>query len=374
MAITVYDSNNPMAVKKWSAYLSKEIATGLDLAPLIGTGPNNIIRLYDETSKGSGDVINYFLQCQLVGSARDDNSPLVGNEESPQFMMDRIVIDTIRHATQVPNKATIFDQRIPFSLRDAAKEQLKMWFKTLISRMFFIHACGYDAPEIDQGGTRVTLSKGDVGHNVVQKPSTERVIYAGGKNSDDSITDTDRTCILTLDLIDEAVHKAQTSYPPMAPVQTEGGEYYVLYMHPTQAKQLRSNTGAGQWLDITKYAYASTGLKNPIFTGSLGIYNGVILRVSNHVTHGVKASDNTVCTKVRRAVFLGSHAVTLAFGRNYGPYRYIWHDETKDHNALYSASARTIMGLKKTQFKKSESDDKLQDFGTIVISTSTYTK
>ncbi|WP_375660433.1 DUF4043 family protein, partial [Bartonella sp. CL74QHWL] len=84
-----------------------------------------------------------------------------------------------------------------------------------------------------------------------------------------------------------------------------------LYLHPTQVMQLRTNTAVGEWLDIQKSVYATSRAKNPIFDGSLGMYNGVILREAIHVTHGVNSTNNTAVKSVRRAVFLGAQSAVI---------------------------------------------------------------
>ena len=64
-----------------------------------------------------------------------------------------------------------------------------------------------------------------------------------------------------------------------------------MYLHPYQVTAMKRNTSTGEWQELNKWAYM--GLKqtgNPIFSGAIGIYNGVILRQAFDVTNGVSAA------------------------------------------------------------------------------------
>lgn len=125
---------------------------------------------------------------------------------------------------------------------------------------------------------------------------------------------------------------------------------------------LRTNTNTGQWLDIQKAAYQGSRAKNPIFDGSLGMYNGVVLREAEHVTTGVNSSTGAEISTVRRAVLLGAQSCVAAFGMNRQPTRYKLVEELFDYQRELGVSAQTILGMKKTVFDNT-------DFGTIVVST-----
>lgn len=72
---------------------------------------------------------------------------------------------------------------------------------------------------------------------------------------------------------------------------------------------------------------------NPIFDGSLGMYNGTIIHSDYRITQGVDSVSSTVRTfsagsaaesNVRRAVFAGAQAAMCAYGRDNAPDRYTW--------------------------------------------------
>ena len=137
---------------------------------------------------------------------------------------------------------------------------------------------------------------------------------------------------------------------------------YCMYLHPYQITDLRKNTSTGQWLDITKAAYTGLGsTNNPIYSGAIGEYNGVILRSAYDVTNGV-TNAGADAPNVKRAVFLGGQAAMIGFGQRNSPNKYRWNEELFDHKRRLEVSAWSILGIKKTSFNA-------VDYGTIVVST-----
>lgn len=184
------------------------------------------------------------------------------------------------------------------------------------TRSFFNVVCGY-TPQTD---TRYT------GLNAVTAPTSGRRIVAGTGTVDENITSADT---FTLNLIDQAVEMAKVGSNMVRPIRIGGSPKYVMYLHPYQVTSLRTNSASGQWLDIQKAAMSGGQItNNPIYTGALGEYNGVILRQSQDVTQGVSGATGLAITTVRRAVLLGAQAAVCGYGQaNYGPTKYRWNEE-----------------------------------------------
>jgi len=181
---------------------------------------------------------------------------------------------------------------------------------------FFNQVCGYTV----QTNTKYT------GLNSVTAPTSGRKIVAGSGANDQNITSAD---VFTLDLIDQAVELAKVGSNMVRPIRIGGQPKYVVYLHPYQVTSLRTNSSTGQWLDIQKAAMMGGQVtKNPIYTGALGEYNGVIIRQSQDVTQGVDSGAGTAITTVRRAVLLGAQSAVVGYGQaNYGPMKYRWNEE-----------------------------------------------
>lgn len=359
MATTSYGVNDALAVKLWSKKLAVEVSKATPIAPLIGSSANSIIQLKDETQKSKGDKVTFGLRRQLTGDGVSESQVLEGNEEALTTYSDSILINEVAHAVRVKNSQTIDAQRVPFSLRQEANDGLVDWYADRLSMTFFIQSCGYTGTTIDFEGTTYTLNNGVLyGHNSPTAPSTNRILRAGSQATDQALTSSD---IFTLDLVDKAVEKAKVANPKIRPVRIDGENHYVMYIHPYQVTDLRTNTSTGQWMDIQKAA-EKRGRDNPIFTGALGVYNNVILRESEHVTPGVNSSTSAQITTVRRAVLLGAQSCVAAFGMDSGPTKYKTVEELFDYKRELGVSVQTIFGMKKTVFNS-------EDFGTIVVST-----
>lgn len=353
MATTSFGVNDAMAVKLWSKNLAAAERDSLELAPLIGDDENSIIQMKTETKKGAGDKVTFGLRARLIGEGKTENETAEGQGEALSIYTDSLTINELGHVVGVKSENTIDQQRVPFDLRTQAKDGLAEWWADRMSAGFFNQVCGYTP----QTNTKYT------GLNAVAAPTSGRKVNAGTAAQDENLTSTD---VFTLNLIDEAVELAKVGNNMVRPVRINGQPKYVAYLHPYQVTSLRTNSSAGQWLDIQKAALSGGDItKNPIYTGALGEYNGVILRSSQDVTQGVNSSSGAAITTVRRAVLLGAQSAVIAYGRQGGQAsdtRYRWNEELLDHKRKLEVSAWSIFGMKKTVFQAA-------DFGTVVIST-----
>lgn len=360
MSTTSYPVNDALAVKLWSKTLDHEALKYTDIARIIGDGPNAIIHRKTETSKGPGDQVTFGIRMQLNGDGFTENELAEGNGESLTTYSDALLINELGHVVGVKSENTIDQQRVPFNLRQEARDGLADWYAKRFSVAFFNQMCGYTP----QTNTKYT------GLNAVLAPSTNRIIRQSGAANDESLTSNDG---FTLDLIDKAKEKATTATPPLRPINIKSNarrdfnetltDTYVMYLHPYQVTSMRTNTSTGQWQDLVKAAY--DGLKmtsNPIFSGAIGMYNSTVLRSSFDITQGVHSSTGAAVANTRRAVFLGGQAAMMGFGMKGSINKYRWNEELFDHKRRLEVSAWTIHGLKKTRYNS-------EDYGVIVVST-----
>jgi N4-gp56 family major capsid protein len=360
MSVTTFGVNDALANKLWSKKLANEASKATPISPLIGKGMNSIIQLKDETQKAAGDKVTFGLRTQLIGTGVTEGETLEGNEESLSTYSDSIMINELAHAVRVKNEQTIDAQRVPFSLREEANAGLVDWYADRMSLAFFTHVCGFTGSSVSFEGQTVNLTAKHYLYNTVLAPSSGRWLRAAGAATDEALV---LANVFTLDLIDKAVEKAKLANPKIRPVMVDGGKHYVMYLHPTQVTSLRTNTSTGQWLDIQKAA-ERRGSSNPIFDGSLGVYNNVILREAEHVMPGVNSSTGATISTVRRAVLLGAQSAVMSFGMKTAPEKYKRVEELFDYQRELGVSVQTVLGLKKTRFNNNN-----EDFGCIVVST-----
>lgn len=353
MATTLFGVNDALAVKLWSKNLAAAERDSLDLSALMGDDQNSIIQIKTETRKSAGDKVTFGLRARLTGEGKTEGETAEGQGEALSIYSDAVTINELGHVVGVKSENTIDAQRVPFDLRVQAKDGLAEWWADRMSAAFFNQVCGYTP----QTNTKYT------GLNAVVAPSSGRIIIAGSGAADENITSSD---VFTLSLIDQAVEMAKVGNNMVRPIRISGQPKYVMYLHPYQVTSMRTNSSSGQWLDIQKAALSGgEGSKNPIYTGALGEYNGVILRSSQDVTQGVNSSSGAAISTVRRAVLLGAQAAVIGYGRQGGQSedtRYRWNEELLDHKRKLEVSAWSISGMKKTRFNSA-------DFGTVVVST-----
>ncbi len=360
MSYTGFGIGDPMAVKTWSKKLGVEANKSIDIDPLVGQDDKAIIQEKTELKKGNGDQVTFGLRMQLKGDGFTSDDVAEGNGEQLGTNSDKLTIDELGHVVGVKSDNTIDAQRVPFNLREQARSGIADWFQTRRAKIFFNHVCGF-TPVMQLSSKNI---KKFTGNNTVTAPSQGRIFLPNGKANDAALGTGDT---FTLAFIDAAVELAKTGGAAgkvmIRPVIVDGQKVYVMYLHSTQVTSLRTNTAAGQWLDIQKAAMAGMqSSKSPIFSGALGMYNGVVLRESQDVTQGVSPDGKSAVPNTRRAVLLGAQAATIAYGKAGGENRYRWNEELLDHKRNLEVSAWAIWGMKKTTYNG-------DDFGTIVVPT-----
>lgn len=349
MAVTAFATGDALAVKLWSKKVSVEALKQTWVFKFMGKDDNSVIQIYDDTSSGPGDRVRIPLRRLLTGNGVQGDATLEGNEERINYFNDDVFINQLRHAVREGGKFT--RQLVPFDIREHARLSLQDWWADRIDTWFFNQICG----NTNQTDTRFT------GNQTAIAADSDHVIFAGGASTDASLSNS-ATYKFSLTLIDVAVEKAKTLAVPIRPIMINGEQKYVMFMHHFQVTDMRNNTNTGQWLDIQKAAMQGGQVSNnPIYTGALGEYNGVVLHASNRVS-GFSAGTSLVANTGRVAVLCGAQAVGMAFGRGNSPERYEWVEDYFDYENQFGVAAGCIAGMKKLVFNGS-------DFATLAIRT-----
>lgn len=304
----------------------------------MGTDSNSLIQIKDDTSKSAGDRVRCILRMQLAGGGVQGDGTLEGNEEALVTHTDDLIINQLRHAVRSAGKMT--EQRIPFSIREEARMGLQDWWADRYDTSFMNQISGNTA----QGDTKFT------GNNTVTAADANHIIYANGHTTEASLTAT-ASAQFSLGLIDQAALLARTISPVIRPVQTEAGAKYVQFITPEMHYDLRRNTDTLQWGDIQKAAMQGGNISdNPIFTGALGEYNGVIL----HEAFRLPTLTSTGSSTTGRSILCGAQAAVMGFGRDNSPQRMSWVEEVFDYGNQLGVSAGCIFGLKKTIYNSED--------------------
>jgi N4-gp56 family major capsid protein len=239
------------------------------------------------------------------------------------------------------------EQRVPFEVREEARDGLADWWADKIDTGFFNQIAGNTTvSDIRLTGMQAAVAPDTTGDSQI----------VVGPNS----TTSSATVNFELSAIDVAVELAQTRELPIRPLMIGGDAYYVLFVHPFQGTNIRRNTNTAEWADFQKAALQGGRMApedNPIFAGAEGMYNGTIIHRSTRVPAG---ANNSAGGSTRRAIFAGAQAAAVAFGYENGPNQFSWVEELFDYENQLGVAAGAIWGLKKLVFNS-------KDFATITI-------
>lgn len=360
MALTEFPVNHPSARKHWSSDVFKEALKRTYAMKFMGTSTNALCQVKNEMNKGKGDRVTVNLRMQLTGAGISGDGTLEGNEEALAIYTDNLYIDQIRHAVRSGGRMS--EQRVPFEVREQARDGLADWFATRIDVAFFNQlASAYSVTDTRYTGSQAPTTASAANTN----------FFTGGHSTTASITASPTG--FGLSAIDACVEIAQTRTLPIRPIRMDGGEFYVLFVHPRQFTILKNaSVAAGSWYDVQRAAIEGGRVtESPLFTGAAGMYNNTIIHVapnlpggSDILPAGVEASAGL---SVYASVFCGAQAGLAAFGRDSGPGTFTWTEEYFDYENQLGVACGTIWGVKKAQFNGI-------DFGTIrVLSTHSTT-
>lgn len=363
MAATSYGVNNPLAVKLWAKKLNVEALKATWISKFMSEGTDGVIQHKTDMEKSAGDRLTIGLRMQMTGAGIQGDGTLEGNEEALITFSDNLLINQLRHATRSAGKMS--EQRVPFSVRNEGMAGLRDWLADRYDASFFNQVCGSTL----QTDTRYT------GNNATIAPDAAHLMIAGSVGLAEASLSATTTAYLSLSDIDRAVTAAKsfgvygdyTTSVPMRPVMVGGEQKYILFMHPYQTNKLRTNTATGQWLDIQKAAMTGGQVSNnPIYTGALGEYNGVVLHESARIapTLAFAGGTNTLGTQSSyyRAVLCGAQAAAIGFGQDQNTgLSGSWVEELFDYGNQLGIAAGMIFGLKKLVYNS-------RDFSTLVIS------
>jgi N4-gp56 family major capsid protein len=354
MAATDYPLNHPLAVKRWAKGLMKEALKKTYFLQFAGGDSNSLVQIKTELNKAEGDRIRFGLRAQLTGDGIQGDNIAEGNEEALETYYQDVFIDQLRHS--VRSKGKMSEQRVPFNVRDEARDGLSDWWANRYDAWFF---------NVITGNTSVTDIR-YTGMQAAVAPDADHLVTCAstsGNNLEASISATS-VATFSLSVIDKAVEIAKTAKNALRPLRVDSDEYLVAFLHPYQVTALRTNTNTGQWLDIQKAALGGNGSRsNPIFTGALGMYNNVILKESTRVPLITTTQVTATGTSgVARAVLCGAQTAMLAFGRGSGLNTMSWVEELFDYKNSLGVLAGSIGGMVKSRFNGS-------DFATVVMST-----
>lgn len=320
-------------------------------------------------NKARGDQITYDYTNKLTGIPVGEGGTLDGNEEALNLGSFTMSMNVTRIGVLNPNDDTIEQQRTLVDFPERTRKLIPQRHMELLDTACFYQLAGSYPTSWTQNGT--TWSGNNrlfvTGHNVPTAPTSDRIIRAGAAATDQALTSSNT---FTMDLIDFALEKIDTSDQP---IKMLADDTYDLYISPFQYTDLKQDTsGKIQWFNMA-LARATGGdmeqIDGQMFQTMpcLGQYGRVNIYSAPRVAYGLRSDTSAVITTVQRAVLVGRDALSFAspFGGrptdNDVPLKYF--SQLKDYEYFKGLEGRMIYGLKKTVATNSS------DIGTFVIST-----
>lgn len=404
---TIVPAGDPAAVILYSELTYAQAIRYTTASKLMAVGlskddPSNFVQLFEDTADKSGEKVLYELIYNPFGPGIAGDNVIAGNEVPLTYDQDALFINQLRQAMLL--KGMMSQQRVPFSLRDKARNGESNWMRTMIEYGLMNQAAGNSAaallPYVGSSGS----DSGQYNFTGMQapiEPSADHQIFPGGATTESTVG-TDPKYSFTLDLIPDFVALAQGNLSvPIKPVVINDLEIPGIgFLNHLQVKDLKKQYDQGQWGNIMAAAMQGGQVAgNPIFTGMLGIFDGVPLHQNTYLPWGDGVTDNLVLnpatktkvaapnslynpgnntnysyatTNIGRGVFLGAQAVAFAVGMADGtpdnPLRVKWVEEPLDANNQLRITCGMIFGFHKTQF--AGSDYAVVEFSTYVTTNS----
>jgi len=326
MALTEFSTSHALRVEKWSAvmfqymrfraFFSKFIGKNVPQKGVdISTSPNAMIQLKTDFTKGKGDKVTFGMRAPLTGEGVAGDDDLEGNEEALSFYDFSTELFKIRHAVQ--SQGTLSDKRVIFNAKMQAKDALGEWLAHKID-LYTLYALSGLATT-DGNISAVTPSRKWVGGQSVADVAGTSF----GDTTDASLTNGETDEYFGPRVIEAVKRAALLAEPVMRPIMVDGKPWFVQIIHPLQAKSLKASA---EWKDIQSNANVR-GSKNPIFTGALGAWDGVIIHEWEKIVTRLGAGGSTPSeyfesgddlasgVYAARSLFCGAQAGIQAYGQ-----------------------------------------------------------
>ena len=301
-----------LQVSRWAKELQSEVSKGVYFSKFMGEGPGNAIHV-KQMEEGKGKDVTFGLVSQLSGSAITGDSSLEGNEQSLSTCSNTVSTNQKRLAVRDTGKFA--NSKVLYDFRSTSLDLLKTQYSELIDADIF-------SALSTTSGTHAYY-RADASASVYATSDPKAALDAA-----DGITLADISAMKTLAQIGGSANYR------MRPIRVDGNDYYVLVLHPEVAYDLFE---LDEFQQIQREAQ-NRGESNPLFSGALGIYNGVVI----HSHEGVNTFDNGggAAVKGARNLFMGAQAACFAESSDM-----MWVEKTFDYGNQLGISAAKIYGV-----------------------------
>lgn len=278
-------------------------------------GSNMPVVRKDELEGKPADTIKTDIVLNLTGNGlTGDTTLLEGNEEKIVLRQMEFTVNSLKNAVRWSDLA---DLLITHDMRTIAYEELSRWLAGQLDNRIFNELTGQS------------------GFSTIP---TKNKWAAGTATTIDTIADTDAGGRLTLDEISRIKAYAKTEIK-IQPLRLENGEeIYGMVLHPYTALSLKINDP--KWAQAQREAQ-TRGTNNPLFTGALGMWDGVVLYEAERTPRAA----NTGAVQVAHNIFFGAQAISRGYTR-----RPVWREQEFSYGEEIGVATIVVFGQKANIF------------------------
>lgn len=291
MAKTYFSTSNALTKKAWDEKLFRDTKKESYFDKFAGTTKDSVVYVQEELEKGKGDQVTCGIRMRLSGVGVTGDSILEGNEEALSTFVYSLTLEQYRHA--VRSEGQLSDKRPMFSIDEESRSALLDWGSEKIDQLHF------DALQASYSKV-LYLNTSGVPTTATSIGSAKAGLHATNSK-------------LTPEFISYIKAWARTggnrSQTPLRPVKVMGKEYFVLLANPEALYDLKVNSN---FLQAQREA-ENRGKDNPIFSGAVAIYDGVIIHDHENVTRFDDGGGAAIHGNI--ASLLGAQSLCWAWGK-----------------------------------------------------------
>lgn len=307
-------------VSRWAKQLAYEVGKEIYFSKFIGDTFESMI-VSKSMPEGKGKDMTFGL-VGYTGTAITGDSALEASEQS--LSSHEVVVTTDQRRFGVINTGNFDDSKVLYNYRTEALAQLKRQY-----------AEDHDAQIFD----KLTITSG--AGAFLRADDTASVYAATDPKA--ALTAADLATPGDISKLKKMAMLGTTKSYKMKPIRVEGKDYYVLLLHPEAAYDLAQDS---TWRNAQQYANIR-GEDNPIFSGALGVYDGVIVHEHEGITTAADGGSGSVA--YARNLFLGAGAACHAKVDDM-----TWVEKTFDYGNKLGIAAGQIYGVARSTFNSKD--------------------